>query len=150
MAPPVNLPELLTQRSYPGLPATEARICRRWLERHGAEYDAIDFNVRMGAGAPILDHYPPYLVALIRATSRLRADVVATRDDAVTIIEIEAHATLNAVGQLFGYRAAWWREHPNAWPVNLLLVTGRATEDVIATLASTGIGLEVMDAGHDE
>jgi hypothetical protein len=72
-----------------------------------------------------------------------RADVVLEAASGWTILELRAHAQLNAVGRLLGYGLLWGKDHPDGRPVELLLVTDVADADVRELAGVSGIRYEV-------
>src|SRR5215813_5053487 len=107
MPPPPNLDQLLVQMQFPGMPQPESDVLMEWLKRRGAGYDRIDFQVRVGAGAPPDPSLSPEIQALATSLTQKRIDVVAWLDGVPTIIEVKIRVSLGALGQLLGYRTLW-------------------------------------------
>lgn len=141
MAPPANLEMLLLQIQFPGMPAPESDVAKLWLQRHGAEYDTIEFNVRLGDGAEPPAGLDASIERMTRLVTQKRADVIATRDGRATIIEAKIRAGLGAAGQLNGYRALYQRANPGAPAPRLLVIAKYADPDVQYALAEQGIDL---------
>jgi len=146
MPPPPDLPELLLQRSFPGMSEPESRILRAWLAQHGAEYDRIEFNVRVGEGQELPPDTPDFVKELARSVSRPRIDVVASVSDVVRLIEVKVRAGLSSIGQLVGYRTLYFADHPGTARIELHIVAARTSPDVLRVLSENGIGIELVNA----
>lgn len=133
---------------YPGLLPRECAILRAWLWEHESEYDAFDYNVRMGPGT---DPGPRYSDADRRAAianSQLRADAVGWQGDTPTIIEVKENAGTSALGQILTYNVTWQAEHSNTPAPRLLLVTDRLQTNVAPALAAHGITVAVVKPNY--
>jgi len=142
--PPPNLGQLLVQIQYPGMSFVESEITRAWLNRRGAEYDEISFNLRLGAGVEVGDEYTPEEKRMVKALTTKRVDVVARLADQVDLLEVKVRIAFPVIGQLVGYRALWEREHP-ALPVRRLLAIGRSVvPDAADIIEGQGIHIETF------
>jgi hypothetical protein len=142
--PPVNLTRLLDQIQYPGMTYVESEITRAWLKTHGAEYESIDFNVRLGEGVQLAGEWDDSTRRAATMLSQKRADIVALRAGVVTIVEVKVRIGLPALGQLIGYRELWRREHPDAGFIRLLAIGRGAVEDVDLVFRSQGVEIETF------
>jgi hypothetical protein len=121
----------------------ESALTRRWIERHGADYDLIEFNVRLGEGIDPGADVGDSTRRLAQMVSTRRADIIATRGLFVTIVEVKERAGLSAMGQVQGYGALWEDEYPNRDKPELVVVAKDTGPDVDAVLRSFGIKLEL-------
>jgi len=143
--PPPDLERLLVQLQYPAMTWVESRITEAWLRAHGAEYDAIDFNVRLGEGQQLGEEYSPETRRMAQLVTQLRADLVARRASEVTLIEVKVRVGLPVIGQLIGYRHLWNQAHPEA-PVTRLLAIGRSVvAGLEGVLAAAGVEVELFE-----
>jgi hypothetical protein len=134
----------LDQLQYPGMTYVESQITRAWIQKHGAEYESIDFNVRLGAGVGLGEDYDDATRRDATLLSQKRADVVAIRAGVVTIIEVKVRIGLPALGQLLGYRELWRREHRDAGFIRLLAIGRSAVSDVDIVFRAQGVEIETF------
>jgi hypothetical protein len=142
--PPPNLAQLLVQIQYPGMTFVESEIARAWIGRHGAEYDEILFNVRLGEGQDVGPEYPEEIRRMARLLTQKRADMVARDGRVVDLIEVKVRIAFPVIGQLLGYRGLWQREHPDL-PVRNLIAIGRdVVPDMEEIIRENGITIELF------
>lgn len=138
-----DLAGLLARARYPGMSDVESEVTRAWLGRHGAEYDRVDFQVRLGAGIDPGPGNPEYIRQLGRDLWAKRADIVAITGLDVTIVEVKERITPGAIGQLLVYRDLWRREHPETTAIRLLTIGRGAVTDLVETFQAQGVEIEV-------
>jgi len=142
--PPPNLGDLLVQIQYPGMTFVESEITRAWLNRHGPEYDKIEFNVRLGDGVEVGDGYTPEIQRMARLLTQKRADIVAWVGDQVDLVEVKVRIAFPVIGQLIGYRGLWRQQHVET-PVRSLIAIGRAiVPDMGAIIKEAGVRIETF------
>lgn len=139
MAPPPNLDQLLVQMQFPGMPRPESDVLKEWLVRRGADYDRIDFNVRLGKGVDLGEGFTPETKDLANKLTQKRADLVAWKFDVPTIIEVKIRASLGALGQLLGYRTLWPLTYPDTAEPGLLVIARRVDDDAALVLSEHGV-----------
>lgn len=139
MAPPPNLADLLARRIYPGMSQAESRILRSWIGNHGAEWDAINVEPRLGAGVLLSPHYDQKFRADWEQRTRARPDCIATRaPDQALIIEAKEQATSEAVWQVLAYRDLYRAEFPAA-RILTLIVCAEAHPTAVAVAVGQGV-----------
>jgi len=139
MPPPPNLEELLARRIYPGMSQAESRILRSWIQNHGAEWDAIDVEARLGAGVLLSPHFDQKFRKDWERRTKARPDAIATRaPDLVLIIEAKEQATSEAVWQVLGYRDLYRAEYPLA-RIQTLIVCAEAHPTAVAVAAGQSV-----------
>lgn len=144
MPPPPNLGLLLSQIQLPGLTFVESDVAKAWLNAHGAEYDRIDFNVRLGEGTDPGEEYGADIRDLSKLLTQKRADIVAQIGGQVDIIEVKVRVAFGALGQLLGYRNLWRTGHPEL-PVRRLIAIGRSVvPDCQATHDEYGVVIQTF------
>jgi len=142
--PPLNLGQLLVQIQYPGMSFVESEITRAWISRHGAEYDEVQFNVRLGEGVEVGEEYTPEIQRMARLVTQKRADIVARVEDQVDLVEVKIRIAFPVIGQLIGYRGLWQRLHPEL-PVRRLLAIGRSiVPDMASIIEESGVIIETF------
>ena len=142
--PPPNLGQLLVQIQYPGMSYVESEITRAWLNRRGADYDEIRFNVRMGAGVDPGEEYQDNIRRMAELVTQKRADILGRVGGQVDLVEVKVRSAFGAMGQLLGYRELWMREHPEL-PVRRLIAIGRSVvQDAAEIIEGKGIRIETF------
>lgn len=142
--PPANLAQLFMQIQYPGMTWVESEITRAWLHRHGAEYDSIEFNYRLGDGVDVGQEYTPEIQRMATLLTQKRADILARVADEVDLIEVKVRIGFPVMGQLIGYRSLWRRQHPEI-PVRRLVAIGRSVvQDAGPAIEELGITIETF------
>lgn len=139
MPPPPNLADLLATRIYPGMSAAESRILRSWIARHGAEWDTIEVEARLGTGILLPPHFDPKFREDWERRTRARPDAICTRLPAVAlIIEAKELATNEAVWQVLGYADLYRAEHPRA-VLSTLIVCAEAHPTAVQVASGRGV-----------
>ncbi len=141
---PAQVDRLLAQIQYPGLTWVESQIARRWIERHAADYDSLDFNVRLGEGVDVGEAYDEPTRRAARLLTQKRADIVAAIGQAVDLIEVKVRIAFPVIGQLIGYRGLWLREHPETTRVRLIAIGRSVVPDLGTIIEEQGIAIETF------
>jgi hypothetical protein len=136
------------RRKYPGLLPREGAILRAWLQTHEPEFNAYNFNVKLGPGSDPGPRFSDEQRAEAIANSKLRADVIAWQGPQATIIEVKENAGTSALGQILTYGVTWAMEHPTDPPPLLRLVTDRLQANVAAPLQAHGVTVDVVSPDY--
>jgi hypothetical protein len=148
---------------FPGLLPEETLILRAWLALHQTEYDAFDYNVRLGTGD---DPGPGYSDAIRRdaiLNSQLRVDALAWKFGGAqpfpngvplppevfavvpgaqaAIIECKRRAATAAVSQLSTYFHLWLSQFPANPQPTLILVANTVSATILPALTRMNIHL---------
>ncbi len=144
MPPPADLGVLLQQIQYPGMTWVESQVFKRWLNAHGAEYDEVMLNVRLGEGGEVPEGVDAETADMWRKLTQKRADVVCRSADQVDLIEVKVRVAFGVIGQLIGYRGLWRRLRPDL-PVRRLIAIGRSVVPDMATIIEeSGVTIETF------
>lgn len=138
-----NVDELLKQATFKGMVATEAAIMRLWIERHAAEFDSIEFEVRLGEGGEPYAGMPPDLAEQYKHLTQKRADAIAYSGEYAVIIEVKQRLKIRDLGQLLTYRWLYINTHPAAHEPRMLAIAYRSDRDTLSTLAAHAIDVEL-------
>jgi hypothetical protein len=149
---------------FPGLLPEETLVARAWLALHEKEYEAFDYNVRIGKGD---DPGPTFSQAARLASianSKLRVDAVgwtglngypATADSFLpqqvypvapaaqaTLIEFKRRAATGAVTQISTYFHLWVSEYAPAPQPALILACNTFSQTIVPAIQRAGIRLD--------
>ena len=127
------------RHKYPHLIGEDTEVWHRFILLYPERFDTVDYDVKVGKGA---DTYPipneadqKYWSAL----TKKRIDVVAHKNNFVTIIEVKKRVGLASLGQILGYRFLYLREHPELKSISTLVVCSSIEQDDIDVLDHYGI-----------
>lgn len=107
---------------YPHMKKHEERIWAAYIEEFGIPPGKITYDLRLGEGATVDPTWPEWMVAMVKALSQKRADVVAETRFGITIFEIKRRAGLSCLGQLLGYEALMFKTRGGWKPITLVAV----------------------------
>lgn len=135
---------LLSLSQYPSMTVNESMVVHAWLVKHADEWDDVDFNVRLGSSQVLGDGYNETTRAQAALLTQKRVDLVATRGNAVDIVEVKIRVSLGALGQLLGYKVLWTVEHPETETIELEAIGNSALLDVVEVLQAHGVTVELF------
>lgn len=115
---------------YPHLGKYEIQIWERYLEQEGTPPGRITYDLHLGEGAPIDGEWPAWMVAMVKALSTKRVDVVAETRFEIVIFEIKRRAGLSCLGQLLGYEALMYKQKGGWKPIKLVAVCEETEPDM--------------------
>ena len=134
----------LTDRTtLPGINPEEVPVLREWIRRHGAAYDELRFNVRVGVGVQLAGPYPEKFKADWEQRTRPKPDLIAWNPpNAATLVEAKVQWQNDAVWQLLHYRDLLLDEFPHL-NVDLVGVCEAYTPQARILASNSGIRLFV-------
>ena len=83
------------------------------------------FDLHLGEGMPPDPNWPPYLIAMTKALTQRRVDVVARTPDQLWILEIKPRSGASAIGQLVLYQTLYRQEYPQDLDPNIGIIALR-------------------------
>lgn len=141
-----NLPRILAQIAYPGDTPAESNILRAWLNDHAADFDRIEFDLRLGHGIEPSPDLDPQFQELTRLNSQKRVDAMVWTGDQGVILEVKHRASLAAIGQISGYRLLYLAEHPSEPPPMMRIIALTADGDVLGVAEAYHVTVELVNA----
>src|SRR3990167_1632940 len=108
---------------YPNMREKETLIWERFLDKFPDAYDAVIYNLKIGAGAEIPEDTEENLARDFRELTQHKIDVVGFKGNSVDIIELKPYAGVGAVGQVIGYRDLYSVSFTGAVLPNLVIIT---------------------------
>src|SRR5262245_13986605 len=130
---------VLLMKFYPERTDGESAVIRDFLLDHLADYDAIDFSVRVGEGIPPDPSHLPGVQRQTTFNSRKRIDILARRGKQPIIVEVKQRVTPASLGQILTYRTLWLEANPDELEPELVVVGRSSDADTIRTLQAHGI-----------
>jgi hypothetical protein len=116
---------------------------RDWLKAYGAQYDRVEFNVRVSDGTPSARSGDEKTDRMWDHISKYRLDVVATRGVDVDIVEAKVQARFDAVTQVRNYVEHYKREYLTFGQVRPVIIARRVDDGVETVMGHAG-GLVVL------
>jgi len=139
MPPPPNLAELLERKIFPGMSMAESRILRAWLAKHGAEWDTLDVEARLGPGRQLVSpHFDEKFKRDWERRTKARPDCVATRGTQVAILEAKEFATNEALWQVLSYVDLYKADVPGV-TVQPIVICEDAAPTAVTMAAAKGV-----------
>jgi len=139
MPPPANLAELLDTRVYPGMIETESRILRAFIRAHGAGYDELRFNERLGEGVILQNPASEKDRRDWERRTKARPDVIAwLAPNVATIVEVKEQATLETIWQVLSYVELYAKSFPGH-QARAAIVAGAITLNARELAPSRGV-----------
>lgn len=136
------------QGQLPALTPIEDAVAKAWLTKHQAEYDSVEFNVRVGSGVVLASSSPDYMKLYARAATTKRCDMVLHKGTDVTIVEVKIRIGGSALGQLLLYKRLYQLDHPEATSVTLIAAGQTIEPDVAEAYAEHGILVELFPSAQ--
>jgi hypothetical protein len=134
---------LLNQSSYTQMTVRESALVREWLTRHAADYDEIEFNVRLGDGVTLPFEADQSIQRQARLSTQRRADIIATNPNHATIVELKSTLNEEALLQLQIYQSLYSAEHPEVESLGLTAAGYAIEPETARLLADYGVTVEL-------
>jgi len=119
---------------YPHLLPADIPVWERFLSKHNSVFDAIDYDVRVGAGRPREDLPTEQLRRMATDLSKRRIDAVCHLSGLILIIEITHSLGFTALGQLQSYPILYRRTYPGTYILRSMIVAGEIQTDIHTVL----------------
>src|SRR5262249_49796154 len=116
-----------------------------WIEKHGAEYERVDYNVRLGNGTDPGPEFTDSQREEYKLNTQKRADAILWNGDQATIAEVKDRATASSMSQLLTYKALFPIQFPVPRLPKLLLVKNRFSADMKIVLKQVGIDFSIVE-----
>lgn len=142
--PILHLDAWLAQSTLPGLTNVESAIGKAWLVKHQADYESVEFNLRLGAGVKMPPGTPVYILEAAKAGTTKRTDMILHHGSDIAIVEIKKRINLGSLGQLLGYRSLYLTDHPATGHIDLVAAGLTVQADIEPILRNAGIAIELF------
>lgn len=152
--------------AYPGMQPEETLVWRAWLALFESQYDAFDYNTRIGAGdiPPNVTNEATVRDAILNSQLRMDAvgwqgiagfrnnfgtypprEVYATIPNArATIYEVKRRAALAASNGIISYAHLWAHEFGTFPPPKLVIVAATYSQQIKPVLDRAGVELVIV------
>lgn len=131
-------------RYFPHLLDPDIDVWEEFLAKYKPEYDAFDYDVRVGTGRDpgtiVEDKYRRLGIEL----SKRRIDAVGHRSGGIDIIEITVYADLKALGQLMAYPELYQQTFATTLPLRPVLVCREIAPDLQPALNLNNILIRIF------
>lgn len=118
-----------------------------YLEKYGMPDGVVSYDVHLGEGAGVDSDWPLWMVAMVKALSTKRVDVVAETRFGITIFEVKRRAGLSCLGQLLGYEALMFKERGGWKPISLVAVCEDMEPDMLETFGFYKVSVAIVGRG---
>lgn len=119
---------------YPHLLPVDAELWHAHFLTLGANYNQIDYDVRVGQGRDPGDAFDDTMRQMALSLSTRRVDAVGHSNTGIDIIEVTHSAGLTAIGQLIAYPILYAQTYPTTRPIRPVLVAGELQTDILPVL----------------
>lgn len=126
-------------RFYPHLMPDDIPVWERFLAEHEADYDHLEYDVRVGEGRPAPIDFPEPLRHMALDLSRRRIDAVGFTSATIDIIEITRLIDLKAVGQVIAYPVLYRQTYLPLQALRSVLVGEKYNTDIQPVLDQTNV-----------
>jgi hypothetical protein len=140
-----NIVQLLNTRQIGG-DQIETAVAKAYLTAHIADFDRVEFNVRLGPGDDPGITYPDYIRKMAIANSQLKADMVCYRGDVPTIVEVKDRAKPSVLGQILTYWHAMRADNPKLLNVYRVVAARTAQQGIGPIMYGYGVTMELFPA----
>lgn len=123
---------------FPHLLPAERFLWARFLVRYGRQWDAFDYDVRLGEGRPVDPDLPPYIQEMARRLSKKRLDAVGFQGGLPTLFEVTPRGSRTTVGALELYDFLWRRQYPDTPAPRRAAVVERIDPDILRYFEAAG------------
>lgn len=142
--PIAGLDSILASPILPGVTRQESAIGRAWLRKHAADYDSVEFNVRVGQGVGLPPGTALYIFQAAFASTTKRIDIVAHRGTSVDLVELKTVLNLGAIGQLIGYAHLYLDGHSKVGHIGMIGAGLTIQADISPVYTKAGIMVELF------
>lgn len=129
---------------YPHMMPNEEPIWDKFLAIYGHQWEAFDYDVRVGRGVDPGPDYEPEWRRLAQLLTQKRIDAVGYRKGEIWIFEVKPYGGLSALGQLLAYEVLYRETYNPKETIKLALVTGRINQDELTAYRAHGIEVFVV------
>lgn len=130
---------MFEQGRYAHLLPQDAPILSAYLKEHGADYQSVDFDVRVGTGRDPGPDYDANIRKMALDLSRRRIDALGRTKRGADIIEVTDAAGVTALGQLLAYGSLYMIDHPDEPQPRLIIAARTLQSDMFQAYRAAGI-----------
>lgn len=127
---PVTIEPVSRTGYYRHMAKRDAAVWERWLEKYGAGFDGVAYDVALGGELPPEGSMPEAERLAWQYSTALKIDAVLFAPEAVVIVEVRPWATVSAVGACLCYTLVAEREQLTLLPLQPAIVCEGIQTDV--------------------
>lgn len=117
----------------------DIEVWERFIEKYGSLYNEFTYDVRVGKKTWVHPAWKPEYKYGARILSKLRIDVVGTRDSTIDIIEVKPRFDPSAIGQVLTYKNAYINDFPPSKAVRAVVVAEKASPNVLSVASQLNV-----------
>ncbi len=121
-------------RRYPHMIGEDSAVWQRFIHHFPDRFDTVNYDVKVGSGVNTDSIPEKKYQTYWQQLTKKRIDVIAYKNNIITIIEVKNKASLFTLGQILGYKFLFERSDPNNISVETLIVCSSISPDDIAIL----------------
>lgn len=110
-------------RKYPHLSPQDRSLWERWLDTSHEDFTSVQYDIHVGPGIEVPDHYPDNIANMATALTQYRIDAVIHSAQVIYIVEIKPAADITAFGQALGYSWLYKQDFPTSLRVQPTVLT---------------------------
>lgn len=128
---------------YPHMGPADAAIWARYVAANPKAFEAVAYDVPVGAGAEFDVTAGGILGPGIKKLYQRKIDVLGRTPSGLVLVEVKPRATTAALGQLRGYKTLFERDYPAESIAGLLIVTDSLMPEMEFLAQGEGVALAV-------
>lgn len=137
-------------RFYPHLLDPDIDLWLRFLDLHEHEYNAFDYDIRVGKGRPTSTDQSIAIQKMAIELSQRRIDAVGYTNNEITLIEITCSAGLKCIGQMETYPILYQQTYKPNLPIKTLLLAETIQADIEPILIARNYNYMVIPKPLEE
>lgn len=134
----------MSPQPFPHLLPAEALLWARFLARYGSQWDAFEYDLRLGQGVPTDPNLLPVYQEMATRLSLKRVDAVGWKDGQATLFEVNPSGSRTAIGAIRLYEWLFRDQFPQSPPPHLAVVLGRCDHDCLRYYQGTGVQVFII------
>lgn len=129
---------------YPHMMPEDVAVWERYIDAFPNAFDSCQYDVAVGRVPEFVETGTPEDHLSMERLYKKKIDVVAIKDDTISVIELKPQCSMSTIGQVLGYQHLYVRD-VNATPIpRAVVICGGAGEDVKEFADAQGVEVVVV------
>lgn len=129
---------------YPHLMPEDVAVWERFIAANPDRFDSCQYDVPVGSVPDFVKNDPSADMASMEKLYKLKIDVVGSRREALTIVELKPACTMSTLGQVKGYKHLYERDYSPPEEVGAMVICGAAKPDVLEYAKAEGVEVVIV------